>query len=91
MDNFAEQAFRDAERAAADKEEEAWMRFVEEKGDFFNYAVAERVGLADMNELARVINKAGRTETFAQYAHELMIGMFHIGYHARMEEECRDR
>lgn len=90
MDKFVKQAFADAERAQSDREFEAWERFVDKTADLFQLAVMARVGIEKMNELARAAVKAGLAETLAEYAHELMIGTFHMGYHARMEEECQD-
>lgn len=92
MDKFAENAFKEALEELSETEFRAWEKFVDKTADLFQMAVMARVGIGKMNDLAGAAVKAGLADTFAEYAHELMIGMFHIGYHARMEDEgCQDR
>ena len=91
MDKFVKQAFKDAENAVLDDEYKAWERAMKDP-DIPHMAVAEAVGMERINELCRVALATKTANTLADYAHILMLTGFHLGYHARREEEgCQDR
>lgn len=89
MDNFAEKAFKDALTKQNDDEFQAWMRFSDEQFMVAHMTVVDQVGVDRMNDLSGAAIRAGQADTLAEYAHQLMMMAFHIGYKARREEENR--
>jgi hypothetical protein len=86
MDDFVKKAFADANGAVMRDEFQAWNRTMIDP-DIPHLAAADAVGLAKINDLCGAVIKAGQADTLAQYAHFLMLTGFHLGYHARMEDE----
>lgn len=89
MDNFAENAFKEAMEKQATEEFNAWMNFSDRDFMVAHSKVIEQVGVGRINTLCRAARLAGEAETLAEYAHQLMMMAFHIGYKARREEEAR--
>lgn len=87
MDNFAEKAFRNALERQADDEFQAWMKFSDKEFMVAHMAVVTRIGFDKIDSLCGAAIKAGQADTLAEYAHQLMMMAFHIGYKARREEE----
>lgn len=87
MADFAEKAFKDALDKQNDTEFRAWMKFSDEQFMAAHLAVVTQVGVDNINNLCGAAIRAGQAETLAEYAHQLMMMAFHVGYKARMEEE----
>jgi hypothetical protein len=86
-DDFVKKAFSDADMAIVDKEFDAYMKTIGgDEGDVAHTAAAYRVGFAKMDKLCEVVFKGGEVETFAEYAHTLMLVGFHLGYRAALED-----
>lgn len=89
MDNFAEKAFRNALERQADDEFQAWMKFSDKEFMDAHMTVVAQIGIDKIDSLCGAAIKAGQGDTLAEYAHQLMMMAFHIGYKARREEEAR--
>lgn len=89
MDNFAKQAFEDALEKQADDEFQAWKKFSDKEFMVAHMTVVAQIGLDKIDSLCGAAIKAGQADTLAEYAHQLMMMAFHIGYKARREEEAR--
>lgn len=89
MDNFAKQAFEDALKKQDDDEFQAWMKFSDKEFMVAHMTVVAQIGLDKIDSLCGAAIKAGQADTLAEYAHQLMMMAFHIGYKARREEEAR--
>lgn len=90
MDKFVEKAFKDAEDMEMEDEYNAWLK-VMKNPEISHLTAAEAVGVERLDKLCRAAALSKTSEALADYAHYLMLTGFHLGYHARMEEErCRD-
>ncbi len=87
MDKFAENAFKEALEQQNEQEFQAWKKFSDKEYMDAHLVVVARIGLEKINNLCGAAIRAGEGDTLAEYAHSLMMMAFHIGYHARMEEE----
>ena len=88
MDDFVKTAFKEAGEALADEEFRAYGRhFGDEKvSERFNMITVLRTGVEDMTKLLQALGPK-ETDTLSLYIVNLVIGAFHEGYTARMEDE----
>lgn len=86
MEDFVKKAFADAQEAVVDDEVKAWERTMVDP-EIPHTAAAQAVGLSKINELCRVAFLTKTDQTLADYAHFAMLTGFHLGYHARIEDE----
>ena len=86
MDKFVEDAFKDALEQKSKKEFRAWLAFSENSLMATNAVVVNRIGQEKMNALCHAAIKAGVGDALAEYAYELMMTAFHIGYKAKETE-----
>lgn len=87
MDKFVKDAFKDAMEQQTEQEFAAWMQFSDKEFMTAHLTVVARIGLEKINNLCGAAIRAGEGDTLAEYAHQLMMMAFHIGYKARREEE----
>lgn len=87
MDKFVDNAFKEAMERQNEQEFQAWLKFSDEHFMVAHTTVVARIGIDRMNDLSGAAIRAGQADTLAEYAHQLMMMAFHIGYKARREEE----
>ena len=87
-DDFVNQAFADAIGQANEREYAAYERELlgEENGDKAHMVAAIRVGIDKIDALCKVAILNKQADTLADYAHNLLLVGFHIGYNAAMED-----
>lgn len=86
MDKFVEDAFKDALEEKSKKEFHAWTNFSDNSLMATNMVVSRRIGLNKMNDLCHAAIQAGVGDALAEYAYNLMMMAFHMGYKAKETE-----
>lgn len=86
MDDFVRRAFDDAQDALVDKERDAFMKAIgDDETQAAHVVAALHVGLTKLDKMCEVVIKSGNGDTLAEYANELLLVGFHIGYRSAME------